>query len=225
MRVVLLLSALVPVMILSALRSDLSRIDHVILGVNDLKKGIDEFERLTGVRPVSGGVHPGRGTQNGLVSLGNHQYLEILAPNPNETIPPENEYLRQLSSLKGAGWAVRIDNLLSLRETLRGEHIETGEIRPGARNSPDGGRLAWKSMPYAGGDRRLPFFIQWDPAASHPSSTSPGGCKLTALRIEGRDVDRLKTSLRAAGLEIDTREAKDAAIRVSLACPKGAVEF
>jgi hypothetical protein len=222
---VLLLSTLIPIVTLPALRYDLSRIDHVIVGVSDLRKGIDEFERMTGIRPIFGGIHPGRGTQNGLVSLGNHQYLEILAPNPDETLPPANDYLRQFSSLKGAGWAVRSDDLVLLQQTLQGEHIETAEIRPGARNNPGGVRLAWKSMSYAVADRRLPFFIQWDPTAVHPSTTSPGGCKLTALRLEGRDVDRLKTALKAAGLQIEVRDAKDASIRISLTCPKGTVEF
>src|SRR4051812_10884651 len=63
---------------------DLSRIDHVILGIDDLQKGIAELERATGVRAVFGGAHPGRGTQNALISLGENHYLEILAPNPDD---------------------------------------------------------------------------------------------------------------------------------------------
>jgi hypothetical protein len=55
-------------------------IDHVILGINDLERGVREFESKTGVAPKRGGEHPGRGTQNALVSLGDGRYLEILAP-------------------------------------------------------------------------------------------------------------------------------------------------
>ena len=88
--------------------TDLSRIDHVILGIGDLQRGTAELERLTGVRAVFGGAHPGRGTQNALISLGDHHYLEILAPNPAEAGNPEAAELSKLTALTPIGWAVRI---------------------------------------------------------------------------------------------------------------------
>jgi hypothetical protein len=204
---------------------DLSPVDHVILGINNLQNGIDELERLTGVRAVFGGSHPGRGTQNALISLGGRQYLEILAPNPAERSAVEYDYLRTLSSLKPVGWAIRTDDLTSLQQSLRGQGIELGEIRPGARDRPDGMHLAWKSMGYAAPTRLLPFFIQWDRATTHPSVTSPGGCKLTGLFLQDRDADRLRKALLAAGLSVEVREAQDSAMRISLASPKGNVNL
>src|SRR5947209_6676597 len=63
-----------------------ARIDHVILGAADLDRGVAVFERMTGVRPVYGGKHPG-GTHTALVSLGGRTYLEIVAVEPGAAPP------------------------------------------------------------------------------------------------------------------------------------------
>jgi hypothetical protein len=36
----------------------LSRVDHLVYATPDLNRGIDEIERLTGVRATPGGQHP-----------------------------------------------------------------------------------------------------------------------------------------------------------------------
>jgi glyoxalase-like protein/carboxypeptidase family protein len=210
-----------------SMSGDLSRIDHVILGVNDLQKGIEEFERRTGVKAVFGGTHPGRGTQNALASLGGSHYLEILAPNPADGGSTEwIGELRGLDKLTPAGWAAKGEDLPALQKKLKDQGMGTEEVRPGARNRPDGTRLAWKTLNFSPpAHALLPFFIEWDPASAHPSTTSPEGCRLTGFTLEDPAPDALRKPLQAAGVGVEVREGSSSHIRISLACPKGNVEF
>jgi hypothetical protein len=210
----------------SEMTADLSGVDHVILGVNDLQRGIEELERLTGVRAVYGGAHPGRGTHNALISLGGAQYLEILAPNPEDAgSTPWIGQLETLTALTPVGWAARSHDLAALQQSLKSQGVETGEIRPGARNRPDGTRLAWKTLDLPAPSPLLPFFIEWDAGSAHPSETTPKGCRLTGFSLHDPAPDALRKPLQAAGLGVEVREAKEAGIRISLACPKGEVEL
>jgi hypothetical protein len=211
----------------AAMAGDLSRIDHVILGIDDLGKGTAELERLTGVKAVFGGAHPGRGTQNALISLGGRHYLEILAPNPADSGSAEaREELGKLTALTPVGWAARTDDLTALEKDLRSRGARIGEIRPGGRNLPDGSRLAWRTLAFAEpASPLLPFFIEWGNGGAHPSATSPGGCRLTGFALEDSAPDALRESLRAAGLQVEVRAGKESRIRLSLACPRGAMDF
>jgi len=62
-------------------RGDIARVDHVIVSIDSLERGMAMLEQRTGVAPMMGAVHPGRGTRNALLSLGPTTYLELLAPN------------------------------------------------------------------------------------------------------------------------------------------------
>jgi hypothetical protein len=65
----------------------------------------------------------------------------------------------------------------------------------------------------------------WSPQSAHPSTTSPTGCKLQHWLVAGPHLKNLELLRSALELRIDVAEAPSTALRLSLRCPKGDVEF
>jgi hypothetical protein len=210
----------------TAANTAIAPIDHVILGIADLQKGIADLERATGVRAEYGGAHLGRGTHNALLALGDRHYLEIIALNPDDPADAgEMKDLRTLPALTPIGWAVRSDDLAALQRGLREHGLKAGEIRPGSRTRPDGSKLSWSTLGVESGSPLMPFFIQWGSDTAHPSTTSPGGCRLASFFLEDPAPDTARHDLEAAGLHIEVREGPQQRLHLALACPQGTVEF
>lgn len=199
-----------------------ARIDHVVIGVADLDQGIAQLERLTGVRAVIGGAHPGRGTRNALMSLGGGTYLELYAPNPAEPSSSKDvDELRRLTTLKPLGWAVSTDDAARLRTLLARKGFPLTAPEPGSRRRPDGSVLHWQTFGYAAlDDRAAPFFILWAEPGLHPSRTSPGGCRLKRLDIQTPD-KRLAQAIGPLELPLAVSASATPVLAVTLICPTG----
>jgi hypothetical protein len=202
-------------------------VDHVLLAVSDLQAGMKQFEDLTGVRAQIGGQHPGRGTQNALVSLGGATYLEIIAPNPADSAGPRmvGEFA-PFATLTPYGWAVRSEDMDALADSLGARQVPHGAIRPGARVRPDGARLEWRTLTVEEpASPFIPFFIQWGAFSAHPATTSPMGCTLRELRFEAPDPDELRDRFARLDIVASVTGGPEPAMRVRLDCPSGAVDF
>src|SRR5918994_767615 len=148
--------------IVGAQTSSRAQVDHLVVAVRSLSEGIDEFQRLTGVKPVAGGKHPDRGTQNALVSLGGGRYFEILAPQEGATLSPLDEGIRGLDRLRIIGWAVTITDVDAAVAALKAQNVAATPPQAGSRMTPAGETLAWTTFGFA--DRSFamaPFFINW----------------------------------------------------------------
>lgn len=202
-----------------------AHIDHIILASNDLDHGIDAFTRLTGVTPVRGGRHPGRGTANALVSLGDGHYLEILGPasTARDSVP---EDLAGLDSLTPFGWAIGTDDLQALIGRVRGGGFTVSDTVPGSRRRPDGSMLTWHTAVVTGPDLVLaPFFIQWGEGTPHPSTTSPSGCRLADLKLRDPAPQALQKLFQAVGVGVLVETGASRSMVLTLECPRGLVTF
>lgn len=200
-------------------------VDHVILGVADLDRGCRNFENLTGVQPRPGGRHPGAGTRNALVSLGERTYLEIMAPDPEAATGSSKTRLGAFASLMPVGWAIGTTTIAQAAGRLRDIGFQTGAPSQGSRVQPDGLVLRWTSLAVRLPDtRHSPFFIEWDRDTRHPASTSPPGCRLEALMIQESQPTALAGLVEQLALDVSVLRGAPA-MRIALACPKGRVVF
>lgn len=181
-------------------------LDHILLGAPDLDAGIAFVEERTGVRAALGGVHPGAGTRNALLSLGRNRYLEIIAPDPAQPATADVRDLRKLEEPVIVGWAQHPGDIEAFAQRLTSEGVATDGPKPGSRKRPDGRVLNWKTLALkddAGG--LFPFFIEWGPTALHPSVDSPQGCSLELFEAVARERDLLQLRRRADLLNLDLR--------------------
>lgn len=207
-------------------------VDHLVLAVDDLQRGIDWVEKKTGVRAVIGGKHPNRGTQNALLSFGGKQYLEILAPDPQQAGHPRAAELLKLTTPRLVLWASATTEIEALAKQATAAKLLMMGPMDGSRARPDGKLLKWRSLSVAReADKNLiyfnvvPFFIQWDKDSPHPSQDSPSGCRLLALEFEHPEADQIRAMMNTLGLKAKVNKASAPAIKAKLQTPKGKINL
>ncbi len=202
--------------------------DHLLLGIADLDKGIEWVEKTTGVKAVMGGSHPGVGTRNALVALGDRRYLEIIAPDPAQTRYTSQFDVRKLAEPRLITWAAATTDIAALAAKARDAGQQTFGPRDGSRARPDGKLLKWKSLGIqsklgADGVEPIPFFIEWAADSVHPSQDSPRGCRLLSMEMEHPDPAAVRKMLGNLGLAIEVAQAASARLKAALDTPKGKV--
>lgn len=202
-------------------------LDHILLGCNDLDQGIAYVEQHTGVRPAMGGVHPGRGTRNALLSLGELHYLEVIAPDPAQAgmkISRES-MVRELKSLTSPSifeWAVHTSDINSVADRWNKAGISFDGPTPGSRKRPDGRVLNWQTLNLQDDQNGLlPFFIQWGAGSVHPSVDAPQGCRLKSFFLGGPDLSDLSAICHRIGIQVELEQAAEPHLRAQISGPRG----
>ena len=205
-------------------------VDHLLLGAADLESAITWVERKTGVRAEAGGSHPGVGTRNALISLGASQYLEIIAPDPNQSAFNFQIDIRKLTTPRLITWAAVTTDIDAVAKKARDAGYQLFGPRDGSRARPDGKLLRWKTLGVMmkfglQGVEPIPFFIQWAADSVHPSQDSPKGCELQSFEIGHPEPGQVSDALKKLGIEARTKQATGATLSAVFKTPKGTVEL
>src|SRR4029077_3669801 len=195
---------------------------HILLGCSDLDAGIAFVEEHTGVRPAFGGVHPGRGTRNALLSLGERRYLEIIAPDPAQQKIAHFPQLREMKVPRLIGWAVHPPDIAATAKLLSENKVAFQGPDDGSRKRPDGSVLNWKTINLA--DERhgiLPFFIKWSADSVHPSKDAPKKCELDYFSVLAVDPAELSQFFKRIGVDAAVERSDRDRLRAHITGPKG----
>jgi glyoxalase-like protein len=206
----------------------LTKIDHLVYATPDLAAGVKRVEELLGVKAVDGGQHPGAGTRNALIGLGDGVYLEIIGPDPSQ--PKPNRARRfgidELRAPRLVTWAAKGTDLEGIVKDAKRHGLDLGQVQFGSRRRPDGVLLAWRLTVSAelGAGGIIPFFIDWG-ETPHPASTLPKGCAIVALRAEHPDANRVQAELSALGLNLRVDKGATSALIATIRTAHGDVEL
>lgn len=190
-------------------------IDHLIILVDDLDTGIQQYQSQ-GFTVTQGGRHP-YGTHNGLVTFQDGSYLELIAfYDQNAT---EHQWHRHLTTGGGLiDHAIGSNNLDGDVAAARANGLQLNGPADGARKRPDGIEIAWKTARQEGGNGSpLPFVIQdvtdrelrvpGEAAADHGN----GVLGIDRLIVGVNDVDSAARDYsNLTGAEVNTSEASGA---------------
>ena len=205
-----------------------ARVDHLVYATLDLERGVEEIEKLLGVRATPGGQHPGRGTTNALVALGPTSYLEIIAPDLQQ---PQLQQPRSfgIDKLKRPGlvaWFVKASDLNRLRNEAVRLGVPYGEVVSGSRRRPDGAELSWHFTDSCVlvGDGLVPLLIDWG-QSPHPASTAAQGASLVALQAEHPNPESVRKMLRELAIDLDVEAGRNVELIATIECPRGRVKL
>jgi Glyoxalase-like domain len=193
--------------------------------VADLAEAAQEIEARYGLTSIEGGRHPGWGTANRIVPLG-EAYLELVAV-IDEVEAAQSPFGRWVAAAHSTlprplGWAVRTNELDDVARRL------DLTVAAGSRVDRNGRLVRWRlaGVERAAAEPSLPFFIEWGRGTPLPgrvpASHRAGAVQIAKLRLDG-EADRLATWLGAHSLPITVRPGPSAVAGIVLAGPAGEI--
>ena len=162
--------------------------DHVILGAPDMDEALDNFEALTGHRPLVATTQKGLGTKSALLAFEQCAFLEILAPDPMQNQTDRAKKLAKIpkGKLVPVHYAIRNTKSKHLKSSLwmTGMKLECDEV---TMVSKDRG-MPWTWQMYffeenGKQDGIVPVFVDWG-KGTHAAARLPVLGKLDSVKVQ-----------------------------------------
>lgn len=174
---------------------DKLELDHLLYATPDVDATVAELEERFGVPFGPGGRHPGWGTRNRILPLGDRLYLEVIGPD-EEQVARGVEPLMEAHRLDGPGlrwWAVRPFLMPLTCGEFETAGFVPGEVVEGRRELEGGGVLTWQITDPRVRllDGLLPLVIDWGMSEVHPGDDPAAAVVLRDFRLEHPDHPRL----------------------------------
>lgn len=197
-------------------------LDHLVFAAPVLAEAVAYVTELTGVAPVRGGAHEGRGTANYLAGLGRDAYLEIIGPDPDQPDPmlPRPFGIDELTEAKLVTWAVHPADFDGAIKTARDKGYDPGDPAEMSRRTAEGELLSWRLTPQGGLGGLAPFLIDWGPTA-HPTSLGLPEIPLLMMTGVHPDPAAVHEVMDALGLEFLVRKDKSPGLVAVLTTTSG----
>lgn len=189
-------------------------LDHVVIAVADLEAAAADFEARYGLASIQGGRHPGWGTANRIVPLG-ESYLELIAVVDDEEAALSGIGARVARAVRSRsrllGWAARTDDLDGVAARLG------LEAHAGSRLRADGTEVRWRTagLDEAVAEPYLPFFIEWAEGTNPPGRAQTPAGSIESLALSG-DPDRLATWLGDHALPVTIDHGDPGVVKVAV---------
>jgi hypothetical protein len=168
-------------------------LDHLVIPSATLEEGVEAVEAALGVTLAAGGQHPGMGTHNRLLGLGD-VYLEVIAVDPAAP-QPGRPRMFDIDNFQGpprvTNWVARCENLkLALAAAPPGTGVSLdlrrGDFRWRMSVPADG------MLPFGGA---FPALIEWE-GTLHPTQALPdAGVRLLRFEIAHPEAAALRAAL------------------------------
>lgn len=204
-------------------------IDHLVYATPDVDAAVEAIAAAVGVRATAGGRHPGLGTRNALLGLGNGAYLEIIGADGGGPAPmagPRPFGLDRIGAARLATWAARVGGIDERIARARAAGYDPGPAGAMSRRRPDGLELHWRlTPPSAEAVELVPFLIEWAPGTPHPSATSASGCRLVRFAGAHPQPGTVAAALAALGVDLEVETAEAPGLVGVIEGPAGVVEL
>ena len=192
-------------------------IDHVLIPVDDLVAAGAIVKAGYGLTSIEGGRHPGWGTANRVVPLGD-AYIELVAVIDRNAaaLSTFGRWILGAAPSQPLGWAVRTRAIAEVGQRLG------LSITEGSRSTPDGDVLRWRTagLDEATAEPGFPFSIEWADGVRLPG-TAPvhhpsGTVQLRRLSLAA-DPARLAHWLGQDELPLSVKRGRSGIVSVVLA--------